>query len=162
MVLTLKSDILIRSCLTRHFPHADAWRSRQRYISHGRRSNFKTAQERVQPSFLISHLPVRPDVSDDDKPTIDPPCASCVVLSTATMVREPEPLERVRALVCEPCWVNCFDTEGFENLGRGDTDEFRYDVSITCGYYAMLLMIKGFCGMRMRQSPRTLNEYDAG
>ena len=46
------------------------------------------------------------------------------------MTLEPEPIERVRALVCEPCWVDCFDTEGFEKLGRGDVDKFEYKVGV--------------------------------
>jgi Pyruvate/2-oxoacid:ferredoxin oxidoreductase delta subunit len=44
------------------------------------------------------------------------------------MTRVPESLERVRALVCEFCWVNCFDTAEFEQLGRGEIKEFEYNV----------------------------------
>jgi hypothetical protein len=51
--------------------------------------------------------------------------------STATVARQPEPLERVRALVCEFCWVNVFDTEEFEKLARRDVDHFEYKVSIS-------------------------------
>jgi len=31
--------------------------------------------------------------------------------------------------------MDCFDTEGFEQLGRGDIDEFKYDVSVARNYY---------------------------
>jgi hypothetical protein len=44
------------------------------------------------------------------------------------MTRVPESLERVRALVCKFCWVNCFDTAEFEQLGRGEIEEFEYNV----------------------------------
>ena len=67
------------------------------------------------------------------------------------MARKPEPLERVRALVCEPCWVNCFDTDGFEKLGRGDVDEFRYNVSVALGHYTTTRMIQSVCGLRLLQ-----------
>ena len=67
------------------------------------------------------------------------------------MAREPEPLERVRALVCEPCWVDCFDTEVFEKLGRGDIGEFKYDVSVARGHYAMICMLQSVCGLRLPQ-----------
>jgi hypothetical protein len=49
--------------------------------------------------------------------------------STTMVARQPEPLERVRALVCESCWVRCFDTGGFEKLGRHEVDHFVYEVS---------------------------------
>jgi len=78
------------------------------------------------------------------------------------MAREPEPLEHVRALVCEPCWVNCFDTEGFEKLGRGDINEFKYNVSVARGRYAMTCMIQSVCRLRLRRSPRVSNEYNVG
>jgi len=82
------------------------------------------------------------------------------------MTREPEPLERVRALVCEPCWVNCFDTEGFEKLGRGDINQFKYNVSVARDRYTAILpmirMIQSGCGLRLQQSPRTLIGYNAG
>jgi hypothetical protein len=42
---------------------------------------------------------------------------------------KPEPLEQVKALVCGRCWTNCFDTEGFEKLGRLEITEFKYTVS---------------------------------
>ena len=90
------------------------------------------------------------------------PCADRVVLPTVTMVREPEPLERVRALVCEFCWVNCFDTEAFENLGRGDIDEFTYDVSITRGHHAMICMLQSVRGSRLPQLPRIPNGHNVG
>jgi len=160
MALPLKSDILMPSSQTRHLPHADAWRSRQRYISRGRRSNFKTPQDRVQPSFLISHLIVHAHLSDDGTPTMTLPCADRVVLYTATMARGPEPLERVRALVCEPCWVNCFDTEGFEKLGRGEIDEHEYKVSVACGHHAMTCMIHSVGGLRLRRSLRKPDVYN--
>jgi len=78
------------------------------------------------------------------------------------MACEPEPLERVRALVCANCWVNWFDTKGFEKLGRGDIDEFKYDVSVARGHYATIRMIKGLCGLRLQQSPRKSNEHNVG
>ena len=76
------------------------------------------------------------------------------------MAREPEPLERVRALVCEPCWVNCFDTEGFEKLGRGDIAEFKYNVSVARGHYTVTTMAQ--CGFRLAKSSRLSNRYDVG
>ena len=78
------------------------------------------------------------------------------------MAREPEPLERVRALVCEFCWVNCFDTEGFEKLGRGDIHKFKYNVSVARGHYAMACMIQSVCGLRLRQPLRKPNEDNVG
>jgi len=78
------------------------------------------------------------------------------------MEREPEPLERVRALVCEPCWANCFDTDEFEKLGRGDSHGFKYNVSVARGHHAMTSMMKGFCGLRLRKLPRKPNKYNAG
>jgi len=75
------------------------------------------------------------------------------------MAREPEPLERVRALVCEHCWVNCFDTEGFEKLGRGDIREFKYNVSVARSHYAIACVAQSICGFRLPRSPGISNRY---
>ena len=130
------------------------------YISRGWRSNFKTPQDCIQPFFLISPLPFHLNSSDDGTPTITLPCADRVVLSTATMAREPEPLERVRALVCKPCWVNCFNKKGFEKLGRCEIHPIKYYVSVARGHYAMFRMIQSVRGLRLRQSSRTPIEYN--
>jgi hypothetical protein len=53
--------------------------------------------------------------------------------SSGIAKRTPEPLERVKAMVCEHCWTNCFDTESFEKLGRGEIEEFGYEVSTFWG-----------------------------
>ena len=117
---------------------------------------------RVQPFFRNSHHLLHPDLSEHDISTITPPCADPAVLYTATMAREPEPLDRVRALVCEPCWVKCFDTEEFEKLGRGEIDKIRYSVSVVRGHYAMTCMIQSVYGLRLRQLHRTPNKYNVG
>ena len=44
------------------------------------------------------------------------------------MMRVPEPLERVRSMVCEFCWVNLFDTDKFERLGRREIEHMDFDV----------------------------------
>ncbi|ORY00905.1 hypothetical protein BCR34DRAFT_592451 [Clohesyomyces aquaticus] len=40
--------------------------------------------------------------------------------------RSAQPIERVKALVCEECWTNCFDNVGFEKLGRREVSSFTY------------------------------------
>jgi len=75
------------------------------------------------------------------------------------MAREPEPLERVRALVCEHCWVNCFDTEGFEKLGRGDIREFKYNVSVARGHYTIACVAQSICDFRLPRSSGISNRY---
>jgi hypothetical protein len=51
--------------------------------------------------------------------------------SSSTVKRAPEPLERVKAMVCEPFWTNCFDSEGFEKLGRGEIERFEPEFSVS-------------------------------
>jgi hypothetical protein len=48
------------------------------------------------------------------------------------MERVSAPINRAKALVCARCWTKCFDTEGFERLGRREIMNFTYDVSV-CG-----------------------------
>lgn len=51
-------------------------------------------------------------------------------ISSAMVMRIPESLERVQTMVCEFCWLNIFNTENFERLGRLEDEEFTYHVSI--------------------------------
>lgn len=53
---------------------------------------------------------------------------------SAMMMRVPEPLERVQAMVCEFCWTNIFNTEIFERLGRREKVKLEYDVSVLSQY----------------------------
>jgi len=53
---------------------------------------------------------------------------------SAMMMRAPEPLERVQAMVCEFCWTNVFNTEIFERLGRREKVKLEYDVSVLSQY----------------------------
>jgi hypothetical protein len=48
------------------------------------------------------------------------------------MERVSASINRAKALVCARCWTKCFDTEGFERLGRREIMNFTYDVSV-CG-----------------------------
>lgn len=43
---------------------------------------------------------------------------------------EPGSRERAKALVCDNCWMKCFDTEGIEKLGRQEIKCFEYTVSV--------------------------------
>lgn len=52
-----------------------------------------------------------------------------VTLSRTNPARVPKPLEQVKALVCEQCWTQCFDIEGFEKFGRGEADKFECTVN---------------------------------
>ena len=101
----------------------------------------KVPQARPQPqASKWFNLPVQPT----------PPCSSKHIRSqqtaniasepdrlaimSAMMMRVPEPLERVQAMVCEFCWINVFDTETFERLGRREKVKLEYDVSILSQY----------------------------
>ena len=54
--------------------------------------------------------------------------------------------------------MDCFNTQGFEKLGRGDIDQFEYDVSVARGYYdtkRFRIAIK-----TIPRSPTTPNEHN--
>jgi len=101
------------------------------------RKLYKVPQARPQPqASKWFNLPVQPT----------PPCSSRHIRSqqtanitsdpdrfatmSAMIMRAPEPLELVQAMVCEFCWLNIFNTENFERLGCLEDEEFTYHVSI--------------------------------
>ncbi|KAF2117394.1 heterokaryon incompatibility protein-domain-containing protein [Lophiotrema nucula] len=75
-------------------------------------------------------------------------------LARRPTARVPEPLDRVKALVCKRCWETVFDTEEFERFGRREVESFEYTVPKE----ELELSIKENCGwcMLMRSQFRAV------